>query len=333
MSDPNLPDDPKKNSLYIPNELLQTFIAKIYEDSFGKYCKGQKFVFPFFITDDIVESINIEVIDQFGKLDMPNVSFNSVTRFQDLTTVSYSDFDEYLAKAGNKKDPESSSLEWRSFQVTENGSPIAGKVSLFLMTEKKLSIQELAPGDYGHSFIDLEISGTNQDWVEMVFSNLHPYISTTRLNGIYRPLWVFRNKWFIAIAAQMSGFAGMFIGIRSTAFLLTHGQRERTVHTLEEIKSQPEILLKFNMYLDYILNQKNGPWWIFIFSMLGGILGYVILHFIGLGLLPKLTPNSAIAIGLSNRRSQKALRVFKFIVFTVLVSGFIIPVILHLLLK
>jgi hypothetical protein len=57
---------------------------------------------------------------------------------------------------------------------------------------------------------------------------------------------------------------------------------------------------------------------------------FAVILVLGQSLLPKLTPNSVIAVGLAGRRALAHSNTFRFIVFTCIISGILLPLLLEL---
>ena len=105
------------------------------------------------------------------------------------------------------------------------------------------------------------------------------------------------------------------------------------VEVLQKILAETDIVKKFDIYARQILTPSRIPWWEPIVVIACGGVTFVAVFYIGMALLPKLTPNSSIAIGLSDRRARQSMNVFKFVVWTVLVCGVLIPLIVELIKK
>jgi len=88
---------------------------------------------------------------------------------------------------------------------------------------------------------------------------------------------------------------------------------------------------KVDLLARELVYPTTSPWWHPILLLAAGAAAFAIIYFTGLYLLPKLTPNSAVAIGLANKRTQQYRNVFKLLVFTVFLSGVIVPLALKIL--
>lgn len=309
-------------------KLLHRFAS----DEIEKYQNGRIFPFPFFIDEKFLNKLNTEVLESVSRIPIQEpIEFNSITRFQDLSSIKFDSFEEFIEKAGNKKDPESAILTWTKFTVDEAGDPIAGIVKISLVTEKRLQTIDAAPGEYNHAWIELNVSGSNLEWVEKTYADIVPYINTAKLGGIFRPLWFFRNKWVINILSHVFGWLGFFVGIRFAANIFGKEGRLTKASVLDKIIKETDITNKFDIFVTQILTPNTPPWWEPIVVIGTGMVTLILIYVSGMSLFPKLAPNSSIAIGLSDTRARNSLNTFKFIIFTLLVSGRVMPLIFEII--
>jgi len=307
-------------------------LHRIAADEIERYEHAKVFPFPFHVDEDFLRKLRNEVIESLGSVPVAQEpEFKSETRFQDISTVRFDSFEHFVAKAGDRKDPESTILSWNKFALDDSGEPVAGEVRVRFVTEKRLQTQDAPPGDFNHAFIEMVISGSNQDWVESTFSRLSPYVESVKLGGMYRPLWIFRNKWFIAVMAHVTSWIGFFVGVNLATRVFRSTARDERADVLKKILAEGDIAKKLNMFASEILSPSTIPWWepVLVISM--GALTFAVLHIACMALLPKLTPASSIAIGLADKRAQGHLNTFRFIVFSLIVSGIIMPLLVELI--
>lgn len=307
-------------------------LHKFAEDEVEKYESGKLFPFPFFVDEAYLKKLHSEAIESIDRLKInESLEFKSVTRFQDLSTIKFDSFEEFLNRAGNKKDPESTKLVWSKFSVDDNGEPLAAIIKVSFITEKKMETIDAAPGDYNHAWAELSVSGSDLLWVEKTFSDFKPYIETSKLSGIYRPLWIFRNKYVINIMSQVFSWLGFFIGINYISKLFTKDSKITKVQVLNKVLAESNILNKFDIYVSQILKPPKSPWWEPIIVIGSSLVCMLLVYTAGMGLFPKLAPSSNIAIGLSNTRAKNRLNTFKFIIFTIIVSGILVPIFVEII--
>ena len=121
-------------------------LHRIAADEIEKYEHGKTFPFPFFVDEEFLKKIEAMVLEQLEKIQITeNVEFKSETRFQDISTIRFYAFNDFLDKAGNKKDPESTLLSWSKFELSKEGEPIAGGITIAFVTEKRLKTQDSPP--------------------------------------------------------------------------------------------------------------------------------------------------------------------------------------------
>lgn len=307
-------------------------LHRIAADELERFENGRLFPFPFFVEEKLLDKLNAYIIERLSAI-VPDqdVSFTSVTRFQDLSSVKFDSFNNFIDKAGDRKDPESARLSWSKFLIDANAEPVLGEVRVDFITEKRLFIQDSPPGDTAHAFIKLTVSGSNHEWVELTFSHLVPIIEASKLGGIYRPLWLFRNEFFINILAHVLAWIGFITGSRIASRSFSKETVISRDESLSQILATDNIVAKFDIFATQILSPSSSPWWEPIVIIGAGGVAFAIIFVTGTSLFPKLTPNSSVAIGLSNNRAQKYMNTFKFVVFTIIVSGILVPIFLQML--
>jgi len=193
---------------------IARFMQGMMHGKLLKHRQGRTFTFPFEVDEKHLRTVAGEVKRQLADVPIDGEpEFLSTTRFQDLSTLVIHCFDEFLERAGNQRDPEAASLEWNKFALTPEGSVVAGKVCIDFVTEKRLLTQDLGPGDTNHAVVVLKVEGSDSRWVEQTYNALAPYITSARLGGIYRPLWFFRNGWFVNVLSMILSWAGFYTGI------------------------------------------------------------------------------------------------------------------------
>jgi len=307
-------------------------LHRIAADEIEKYEQSQLYPFPFYVDNDLLESLEKQVLRDLDEVPVSEaVEFKSETRFQDLSSLRLTSFQEFMERAGNKQDPESTQISWSRFAVGGSGEPIAGEVAIQFVTEKRLKTQDVAPGEFHHAFARLTVAGSDPDWVAKAFANLGPFVDASKLAGLYRPLWLFRNKWFIQVLSHVVSWIGFFIGVRFAIDVFKKGARLNRTDVLANILAESDMINKFDLYAKEILTPAKSPWWEPIVVMGVGAISFAVVFVCGLSLLPRLTPNSSIAIGLSDRRARRGLNLFKFVVFGILVSGILVPLVVEII--
>jgi hypothetical protein len=343
--------DNKNNMLATPRQIdsllnMSSFVEAIYDNHLKKYKQSKIYPFPFNVTDDIIRNIDKNAREKIGVSENNKIRFNALVTFQDLLSSNYDDFDIFLNEAAKERDPESASLSWSTF--IPDGKPIARYITIDFITEKKLTTSESEPGDIFHASINLTVCGTDSTWVKETFNSFKPLVDLCKLSGIFRPLWIFRNTFFIRI---ISMFIALFSGIvggnifnmlsTSTKISNTYNLKLETFHKetkiLEDIKSTCDIGNKIDILSEYVINPIN-PTKPGAFSLSGTVLDtiayistilfiYVVLYFTCLTLLPKLAPSSHLSIGLNRIRVERHLNTIKFIIFDLLLLGILVPII------
>lgn len=332
--DSNLPvrlpgsDDSLLEEGTFANTRMGRLLRKIAADQIERYKTSRIFPFPFLADEDILKRLQGGVLERLAEVPLDlAIQFKSETGFQDLSSITFDRFDEFLAKAGHKKDPESAELSWGKVGIDGRGEVVGGEVLVIFTTEKRLQSVDAEPGEIFRANIQMVVSGSDAIWVERTFYSLVDYVEATRLPGIYRPLFFFRNKWFVNVLSAVLSWIGFLIGTDLASRLLQTSARLSQADALKELLAQTDVNAKVNLLARQLLAPDASPWWQPILLLGTGAVSFAVLYLTGLTLLPKLTPNSSIAIGLSSRRAQAYLTAFKFVVFGLLLTGLLLPLI------
>ena len=333
----------KSNNALITIPADSTDIENLYElpDIFSlllnkkllKFTQAKLFLFPFFVPIEHLEQIKEESIEYLLKINTniarSDILFKAIVIFPDLISVTYDDYEQFISKAGNNKnDPVSIQLEWSIFKANPK-DVFVGCINVLFETEKSFETSDKNPGDFKRASIKFSVSGSNQEWVENTFANISLFILETKQAGIYKPLWVFRNKLFLQILSQFIGFCAFIVGFQLINRLFVVDDR---MIIINNILSIDDISKKIDQFAFDVLNPISSPWWSIIIAFLGSMLLWAILYCLCLVCLPKLTPRSYIAIGLITNRARRYKNVFKFLIFNVLILAIIIPIILNTIL-
>ena len=98
------------------------------EDRFFSRKVGRYYPFPFFVDEEILNKAKDQILESLQLINKGGeINFSSSTRFQDLSSISHQSYDDFLKKAGDKKDPESAVLQWTLFQFSYDQIPFTGK--------------------------------------------------------------------------------------------------------------------------------------------------------------------------------------------------------------
>lgn len=294
--------------------------------------RGQHFPFAFKIGESILRRLDSRVKEMLtagAPLGGSDVQLTSEVRFPDLSTERFYGIDDLLEKAGDKKDPERLRITWQQFTQEPVGNRM--RIEVVFTTEKPLKTQELALLEFPLASMDLAVQGPDSQWVESTFDHLVPFFETSRIRGIYRPLLLFRNRLVVHIASWSIGFIGWILyheAIRNMRRAEAGPVRQDFV---DRVKSQQSIEEKFDVYVDHLYGPSEAnSLYETLFVLAGGLIIYLTVFAFSMLLLPKLVPRSGINIGLAKSRYDQWENGFRLVVFSVLLSGILIPLIRHL---
>ena len=310
-------------------------LSRLTADQVDKYRRGQVLMFPFLVTDEDVRTFDSEITRNFDDLKInAQTDFIGEVRYSDLSTQRFSSFDEFIEKAGKRRDPERISVKWSKFEIEKYGEPMSGEVEIIFSTEQRLDTERADPDVIHRATVELSVSGSEQRWVDQLFEDLLPSLRTTAHGGYLKPLWVFRNPYVVQVLGLLFGYMSMIWAKNLLANKRTvdsKGEKtEKALSFIKDITSAPSIEEKFDIYVTRLYtpstsfnNSTSEEIWSFVVLVTAFLSMYIAARY----LLPKLTPNSSIAIGVAKRRAQVTLDTFKFLVFSILVAGFVIPAI------
>lgn len=299
---------------------------RLAADELRRYKREQVLFFPFFISDNQLEDFAKDIIKAMDSVpSVELVEFVGAVKFVDLSSQRFNDFAQFLERAGKRQDPQSIKLTWSKFSIYGNGEAIAGQVDLYFFTEKPLKTGRTGEAVTQKAKVEIIVSGSDQRWVDQLFDDLIPMVKTTAHGGIMRPPWVFQNEQLVvALSALMAAFVAVS-GFRFASKHVDLDNEKQALQVVKVINATNKIEDKFSLYVNWQLSPKPSHFAEFMTVII------LVIGFSGLALftllkyIPMLTPSSAVAIGTAKRRAISAADVFKFILFTIIVGGFIIP--------
>jgi hypothetical protein len=294
----------------------------------AKHKKSKLYPFAFQINDNYISKFENRVIECFRKIYSENVlevNFSGEVRFQDLTTVKFDSLKELLDKAGDKKDPEQISFKWHCY-VPKPISSHAEVESIFT-TEKPMNDEELGLMEFHTASMNLTVVGPTPEWVDYTFDELDPFMNSVKLGGVYKPLLIFRNKTVVDILSHGIGVLSYITYLEFGSKWKRDSKAPEELELMNKIISKPTIEEKFDEFIRQIyLPTKNSPIFETIIYFAGAIVFWIVMISVSRWLLPKLIPKSGINIGLSKNRYETYENAFKLIIFTILLSGIVIPI-------
>ena len=288
---------------------------------------GKTISCAFAINEDLIRKLDSRATQSLSQLVVFNehAFFSSEVRFPDLTKGYFQDLTELFDKAAEKRDPESLTLNWRA--VLEVPIAEMAYVSINFITEKPLETDELSFLEFHRARVELEIGGPNQEWVDSTCQIILPILEVTKIGGIYKPLLIFRNRQFIHIISWLLAVTGQVVAFETIADKL-RGPKKHDI--ANAILSKTTIVEKFNEWIKYmLLDSRSMTEPLMIFG--GGMLFFGICLFGGFWLFPQLVPRSSIEIGLASLRISRYRNAFNLIVFTIILSGLLLPLLRKLL--
>jgi hypothetical protein len=307
---------------------LFKLMNRLAADEMRRYKREQILYFPFFITDSQLEELAKDIIKALGSVPtLEGIDFVGTVLFDDLSSQRFDDFEQFLDRAGKRKDPLGIKLSWNKYAIDSNGEVISGQIELSFTTEKRLKTGRSNQDSIPRSKIEVIVSGSDQRWVDQLFDDMVPMVKTTAHGGMMRPLWIFQNT---SVVSSISAV----LAVTTIVYILNFAQKrnlldnqEEQVRVLKLIKNSKDIGYQLSHYVTWALTPKPFPIAEFIIAI-------VLVFFVGASifataekLLPLLTPSSAVAIGTAKRRALSGIDVFKFIFFTLILGAVVIPLV------
>lgn len=323
---------PQNNGLITADELKSGFFALLRRVVTGgesaPFEKARFYPYAFEINEDVIRKIDSRVRECLAILPIANAGellFRGDVRFPDLSSEKFDNLETLIDKAGDKRDPESLSMQWAAVLIEPLGTVV--QVIANFATEQPLETKELQLLDFDLAAMKLEISGPTDIWVEQTYQKLNPFFETVKLSGIYKPLLIFRNRNIVLI---LSLITALFLDQLVSRILSVYINTPVIVDTATKILSQPSLEEKFDSFIRD-LYQVQSPIGTGLAIFGASIVTYVISLILCYLLYPKLVPRSTISIGLAKIRISKYQNAFRFVVFTIIVSGFLIPLLYTLI--
>ena len=248
--------------------------------------------FPFVVDDDFVRKLNkraSEWLNRAGILSDNTISVIAEVRFDDLSTSRFTTLDEFLDKAGDRRDPASMTIEWSA--VLQDPMTSTAKIQAVFTTEKPSQVAELQWFEFPVARMDLKIAGPDRQWVENTFGELDPFFTSARLGGIYRPLLIFRTRTFVHLFSTITSFAVlMFYSALVEKIKRPQVNATRQDH-IDRIVNQPTVEAKIDNFVREIYGPvKESPIFETMPIILGGAALMLPIAILGYMWYPKLVP-------------------------------------------
>lgn len=294
--------------------------------------KEKLYPIAFELTEEILEDLHNTIMDGFKELKIyPDgiVKKRFYVRSTDLTTDTYDSFEELIKNVGKDNDsiPERLVIEYEVLLY----EPYAHRayVEIDFLTDAKLEIEEQGILDYDLASVKVSVGGADKNWVLDTFTRVDKFIKVIKLEGIYKPLLLFRNKSFVYLMCFFTALiAQTFISNVLNRLFTSQDNLLRA----EDILAKSSIEEKFDAFINYVY-LKQTPLSDSMIIMVGSIFCYLVVLIISYIFYPKLIPKSLILLGLSKFKMMKYKNVYKFLVFTVLITSIIIPLVISAILN
>jgi hypothetical protein len=294
--------------------------------------KAKYYPFPFVVDDEFVRKLNkraTEGLNRAGILSGHTISVIAEVRFDDLSTSRFITLDEFLDKAGDRRDPASMTIEWSA--VLQEPMTSTAKIQAVFATEKPSQVTEQW-FEFPVARMDLRITGPDRQWVENMFGELDPFFTSVRLGGIYRPLFIFRNRTFVHLFSWISGFVVQMFYFAFFEWIKRPQVNATRQDHINRIVNQPTVETKIDSFVREIYAPVKDS---LIFETLpitlGGFALMVVIAILGYMWYPKLVPRAGIKIGLASTRYASYENTFRLIfvtvISTIILGGIIMPLI------
>ena len=311
-----------------PSVIAVAILDRIRWEQRGRSEQARIYPFAFKVGESVLRRLIARVtqlLDRLPTYEQTPILFSGEVRHPDLSSLRFDDVDELLDKAGDKKDPERLRLTWRKTLREPAGTFV--QIEAIFKTEKRLETEELELLQFPVASMHLQVVGPDTNTVESIFSELSPFFESSRIRGIYRPLLVFRNHNFVHIASLGLGLL-VWLVYNNIASRLGGGEvAEQRKSLVEKVEALPAIEEKFDAFINSVYGPSPpDPIFEGVLVFAFGIILWASAMIIGFAFLPKFVPRSGINIGLASGRYEEYENLFRLVVFTLLMSGIILPV-------
>lgn len=310
-------------------EIALAILDKAQWEQEGRCQKGRLYPFAFKIGEDQLNKLSVrvnDIINSLSTMDAEFQFFKGEVRYDDLSSEKFDDFTELLDRAGDQKDPESLVLLWRARLYEPAGTFI--QVEVIFSTEKPLQTQELGLLEFHHASMELNVTGPDIKIVRNIFDEIDPFITASKIGGIYKPLLLFRNKIFVYFTSMWCGFLGQMLYLDILSLIRKEKVDAERTERVDEILKPSDLEGKFEEFVKEVFGPSDsGPILEPLLRTASSLVVLLIVVVVAAVLLPKFVPRSGINIGFSANRYTQYENVFRLVVFTILLSGVVLPVI------
>jgi hypothetical protein len=250
--------------------------------------RAKYYPFPFAVDEEFIRKLDRRVRKRLNQAGIPSgrtISVLAEVRFEDLSTSRFATLDELLDKAGDRRDPESMTIEW-SAALQE---PLASTATIeaVFTTEKPFQVAELGWFDFPVATMDLAVAGPDRQWVEHTFNELDPFFTSVRLGSMDRPLLIFRNQTVAHFFSWLSGFYAQML-----TFAFAETMRRPEVNAtrqsrIDRIINQPTVEAKIDSFVREVYGPvKDNPIFDIMWLFIVALVGLAIITLIGYKLYP-----------------------------------------------
>jgi hypothetical protein len=308
-------------------DVLLAVMERLRWEEKERPAKIQDYPFPFIVDEDFIRKLNrraTEWLERAGIMDNHTISVLAEARFDDLSTSRFPTLDDFLDRAGDRRDPQGVTVEWSA--VLRQPVASTAKIQAVFTTEKPLRVGELGWFEFSAANMKLEIVGPDRQWVDNTYSELDPLFASVRLGGVHRPFLIFRNRNVIAIASWASGIYVQLSFFGLIEWLKQPQINDKRQAQLNQILTQPTAEAKIDQLAREVFRplQDNTIFdtlWLLMISFIAA----VVITVIGYKFYPKLVPRTGINIGLAATRYASYFNLYHFLFITLIFMGVIVP--------
>ncbi len=310
------------------------FFQHIGESDTGKFEVGKDFARPFSVERSNVEEIDLHVRRRFEKHSFLNVGFTGNVKFADASNRRFDNLDDLLQDSANDKAPEYLSLQWKSFELLDDGKPRLAKVFVIFATEKRKESGSAIFSSIGDPTLELRVEGSSDVWTADTFEATKPFCENLCLKAPFSWLRIFGDNSVIMISVLLtltSTFGYGQIWWRQRQLAKKEIEIEKLLSQFDNLQSSR---LQMSKLYEAILDRQHSSnidfsietFPLLIASMIGAL-------FLVPRIFSYLYPSSYIFIGIAGRSKQKYINIIRFVVVNVLILGILLPVIMKYVLE
>jgi len=309
------------------------FIKRSFEQNRSKFNYRKYYSRQFWIDEQSLDQLENRSNLCLKRVGNHDVEFSGAVGFEDESERKFDNLRNLLDFGTNEKRPCSLDLRWSVFSLDANGLPIAGSVQVFFGTESYIdeNMRMYVDAPRRHSArVYVEVEGVREDWVSLSFKEVSPFVEDVTYTGLLKPLR------YLYDSSNVFGVLLVLFLLPVLLSMFTLWGETSLLGDMKAVQAEANISQKIDLLAAMVADEKarRGPNVFTWFVTAGGVA--VFLALIGSRIVPRVSPQAVIALGLEGKRIKKNYylwsRFFAIIILPVLL-GILSSYIFYLVMK